>query len=147
MKNRGGRWARRVSMAAVCCVLLSGHEAPRAHVRLKVINVSAALPDLIVKEIKIVGTSKLRVVVQNQGSAAAPKCVLQIKVFKGILSDVLYSTRLSVPALPSHQTKVLIFNTRGRPLDGNSIRAIVDPTNLVEEADEDNNEENLITAP
>jgi hypothetical protein len=96
---------------------------------------------------RIVGSSKLRIIVQNQGEAPAPQCVLQIKVFKGILSDVLYSTRMNVPAIPAHQKKVLFFNTKGRPLEGNSIKAIIDSTNAVEEADEENNEENLTTAP
>ena len=111
------------------------------------INTASALPDLIVKEISIVGTSKIKIVVQNIGDGASQRCTLNVKVFAGIMSKVLYSTRMAVPAILPHKTKSLFLNTKGRPVDGNSIKAIVDAANAVTESDEANNEENLITAP
>ncbi len=111
------------------------------------INTPPALPDLIIKEIRIVGTSKVKIVVQNAGDGASQICALNVKVFAGIMSKVLYSTRITVPAILPHKTKALFFNTKGRPVEGNSIKAIVDATNAVTESDEENNEGNLITAP
>lgn len=122
-------------------------DMPHRLVEAGMINTAPALPDLIVKEITIVGTSKIKIVVQNVGDEASEQCTLNVKVFAGITSKVLYSTRLSVPAILPHKTKSLFFNTRGRPVEGNSIKAIVDAANAVSEADEENNEENLITAP
>ena len=121
----------------------ANHNPRSMHLRARV----ESLPDLIVKEIKIVGTSKIRVVVENLGKAVAPQCVLNIKVYAGITSKLLYSTRLTVPPIPANKSKVLFFNTKGRSLDGNSIKATADASNVVGESDEENNEENLITAP
>lgn len=106
-----------------------------------------SLPDLTVKEIDVTSDSRIKVVLSNLGDAPSTRCILNIKVFKGILSQVLYSTRLNVPAIPPHQDKTLFFNTKGRAVEGNSIKAIVDATRVVEESDEENNEENLTTAP
>ncbi len=120
---------------------------PQTVVVARMINQPPALPDLIVKEISIVGTSKIRIAVQNIGDGASQVCTLNVKVFAGITSKALYSTRIAVPAILPHQTRSLFFNTRGRPVDGNSIKAIVDAADVVTESDEENNEENLITAP
>ncbi len=105
------------------------------------------LPDLTVKEIKIMGTGKVKVMVKNIGDKASAQCLLSIKVFAGITSKLLYSTRIPVPAIAPQQSKILFFNTMGRPLDGNSINAVIDSAQAVKESREDNNEENLITAP
>lgn len=110
-------------------------------------NFAEPLPDLTVRDIKIVKGKSIRVVIRNLGTKASTPCVLSIKVFNGILSDVLYSTRMNVPAILPHSKKTLFFNTRGRPLEGNSIKAVVDATNVVTESDEDNNENSLTTAP
>ncbi len=110
-------------------------------------NFAEPLPDLTVRDIKIVKGKTIRVVIHNLGTKASTPCVLSIKVFNGILSDVLYSTRMNVPAILPHSNKILSFNTRGRPLEGNSIKAVIDATNVVTESDEDNNENNLTSAP
>ena len=146
--------------AATCCLLIQA-QTNTARAKGLAINGEAnrklhpmppggrvePLPDLLVNKIKVIGTSKLKVVVRNQGEAGAPQCVLNIKVYAGITSKLLYSTRLSVPPMPANKSKVLFFNTKGRSLDGNSIKAMVDATNVVQESDEENNEENLTAAP
>jgi subtilase family serine protease len=105
------------------------------------------LPDLEIRRYEFVSTNdkRLRVLVANDGKAASKSCRLELGIRKINGSAVTRTAYETIPAIgPGKEEWVTVSATgilqAAVSLKNTTFRLIVDETNIVAEANEDNNE-------
>lgn len=128
------------TICIVAVLLIAAHQPLLAH------PLMSPLPDLRIKKFlsRPPAPQKLKVLVMNTGLLGSAGCVLRLTVRKIKGASVGRTTEIKVPAIAASKAEWVLIDAasilpKGVALNDTSFRLDVDPDDLVDEVNEDNN--------